>query len=323
MSTLLNSITEAARAGTVTKKDVVAAFERGTPRREGSLTQGLSIGEVLYYIGGAIIFIGIAVLVFQNWDTLPNIAKILVTFGSGIAAYFMGLAFGRDSTMEKLANAFYFLSAILMPLGLFVIFDLQGYRMTAGVNSLISGALLAMYLASFALLKKDVFLLFAILFGTWFYFATVNYLIADFPLLDEWRFAAYQILVAGASYLLMGYGFSKSTKPEFSGFLYGFGNLGFLSSALALGGWSPEQSVLWELLFPALVFGGIFLSIHLKAKSFLIFGSMFLMIYILKITAEYFTEGLGWPLSLVIAGFALIGIGYYSFYLNRKFISRS
>jgi hypothetical protein len=45
------------------------------------------------------------------------------------------------------------------------------------------------------------------------------------------------------------------------------------------------------------------------------------MIYILKITHEYFSKDLGWPLALVLVGFFMIAIGYFSFYLNRKYLS--
>ncbi len=71
----------------------------------------------------------------------------------------------------------------------------------------------------------------------------------------------------------------------------------------------------------ALALGTLFLSINLKSGSFLTFGTLFIMAYILKITAEYFTRGLGWPLALVIAGLMLIAIGYLSFYLKKKYIS--
>ena len=67
--------------------------------------------------------------------------------------------------------------------------------------------------------------------------------------------------------------------------------------------------------------GIIFLSIYVKNKAFLVFGSMFLMGYILKITSEYFAQSLGWPLALVIAGLALIATGYFSFYLNKKYLA--
>jgi len=45
------------------------------------------------------------------------------------------------------------------------------------------------------------------------------------------------------------------------------------------------------------------------------------MAYILKITFEYFSSGLGWPLALVIAGLAMIGVGYMSISLKKKYLS--
>jgi hypothetical protein len=45
------------------------------------------------------------------------------------------------------------------------------------------------------------------------------------------------------------------------------------------------------------------------------------MIYILKITGEYFQDGLGWPLALVLAGLALIAVGYVAVYVNNKYLA--
>jgi hypothetical protein len=67
----------------------------------------------------------------------------------------------------------------------------------------------------------------------------------------------------------------------------------------------------------------ILLSIWLKSKSFLVFGALFLMIYILKITSEYFTNSLGWPLALVLAGLLLIGIGALSVWLNKRYLGKA
>jgi len=123
------------------------------------------------------------------------------------------------------------------------------------------------------------------------------------------------------SYLFFGYYFSSTKQKDLSGVLYGFGNLFFLGAALALGGWKPSQNIFWEMIFPGLVFAVLLLSVHLKSKPFLTFGTIFLMAYILKITGEYFSGTLGWPVSLMICGIALIGIGYYAFSLNKKYLS--
>jgi hypothetical protein len=102
--------------------------------------------------------------------------------------------------------------------------------------------------------------------------------------------------------------------------LYAFGSLGFLGAALALGGWAPEQNVFWELIFPLLVFGIIFLSIYVKSRAFLVFGSLFLIGYIFKLTGEYFSNTLGWPLALVLAGLLIMGVGYYAVRINRQYM---
>ena len=80
--------------------------------------------------------------------------------------------------------------------------------------------------------------------------------------------------------------------------------------------------MIWELLFPGIVFAIMFLSIPLKSRSFLIVGAGYLMAYLEKITSEYFSEGLGWPLALIILGFAIIGVGYYAYHLNKKYLAQ-
>jgi len=174
---------------------------------------------------------------------------------------------------------------------------------------------------SYVVFRKNVFTLFSILFGTWLFFSLTSFMIGGGAYFDSWKFYEYRVLVAGITYILIGYAFSKNERASLSNFLYGFGILGFLGSALSLGGWEPNQNVFWELIYPGLIFGALFLSVHIKSKSFLTWGTLFLMAYILKITSEYFSTGLGWPLALVIAGLSMIGVGYMSLSLKKKYLS--
>jgi hypothetical protein len=321
---LLEAVTAGIRAKTVTRNEVMDAVAEGMDA--SSPNRSLKLSEILYYIGGGIVFLGIAILVSQNWSDFSPLTRILVTLGSGIAAYFAGLTFIRDGRTERVGQAFFSIAALLLPLGLFVTFDQAGYGTEqASTNTLVSGLLSGMFLASFFALKKDVFLLFAILFSTWLFFALTSWMVGSAGWFYDvwWRFYAYRFVAVGLSYVLLGYHFQRTGREGFTGFLYGFGSLGILSGALWLGGWSPEASILWEALFPGVVLGMMFLSVHLRAKSFLVFGAMFLMIYILKITAEYFQENLGWPLALVIAGLALIAIGYGAVSFNNRYLKKA
>lgn len=307
----------------VTKDELNLAYDSGSEIKTDSvLTKKLGISEILYYIGGAIVFLGIAILLAQNWLTLGFGTKVLATLGAGVASYLVGVLFSRDKRTETAGFAFYLISALVMPMGLYVVFDNAGFDASSyGFQSLISGILFGMYMLSYVVFRKNVFTLFSILFGTWLFFSLTGFMIGGSPYFNDWKFCEYRVLVAGITYMLLGYAFSKNERALLSNFLYGFGILGFLGSALTLGGWEPNQNVFWELIYPGLIFGALFLSVHIKSKSFLTWGTLFLMIYIIKITSEYFSGGLGWPLALVIAGLAMIGAGYMSLSLKKKYLT--
>ncbi|MBI2100499.1 MAG: hypothetical protein HYT47_00540 [Candidatus Vogelbacteria bacterium] len=320
---VLQYIRTLAEQKVVSKEELDAAFDSGSGiKTDVVLTKKLGIAEILYYIGGAIVFLGISILLWQNWSTLGFGTKVLATLGSGIAAYFVGLLFSRDERTETAGSAFYLISALVTPMGLWVVFDNAGFDASSyGTQSLISGIMLGTYLLSLLVFRKNVFTLFSILFGTWLFFSLTSFMVGGGPYFDDWKFYEYRVLVAGIAYILLGYAFSKNERAPLQGFLYGFGILGFLGAALTLGGWEPNQNVFWELIYPGFVFGALFLSVHIKSKAFLTWGTLFLMAYILKITSEYFSSGLGWPLALVIAGLAMIGVGYMSISLKKKYLS--
>jgi hypothetical protein len=320
---VLNEIRILAGQNAIGKEELIQAYDSGKGvRGDIALTKKLGVAEILYYIGGAVVFLGIMILLGQNWSTLGVAAKVMATLGSGIAAYFVGVLFNRDARTEAAGSAFFLISALVTPIGLWVIFDEAGFNANSfGMQTWISGILLAVFVSSYFVFKKNIFTLFSIIFATWMFFSFTGFLVAGAPHFNDWKFYMYRTLAVSTAYMLIGYSFSKNERVSLCWFLYGFGVLGFLGAALALGEWKPNQNVFWELIYPGLVFGALFTSVHIKSKAFLTWGTIFLMAYILKITAEYFSTGLGWPLALVIAGLAMIGAGYMSFSLKKKYLS--
>ena len=307
----------------LTRDEVATAYDSGSKIKVDTiLARKLGIAEILYYIGGAIIFLGISILLWQNWTILGFGTKVLVTLGSGVAAYIVGLLFSRDEQIETVGSAFYLISALVMPIGMWVVLDNAGFKTDSYASqSFISGVMLITYLFSWLAFRKNIFILFSILFGTWFFFNFTGWIVQGNPLFDDWKFSMYRVLVAGTAYINIGYAFSKNERAPLSGFLYGFGIVGILGSALTLGEWKPNQNIFWELIYPGLVFGALFLSVYIKSKAFLTWGTLFLMAYIIKITSEYFSTGLGWPLALVLAGLSMIAVGYMSISIKRKYLT--
>jgi hypothetical protein len=309
-----------ANAGLVTEQELLTAYHGS--EHVGIEKKKIGLSDVLYYIGGGIIALGIGILVAQNWDRLATPAQILVTLGVGIAAFITGVLLNRYEDFGGASMAFFLVSAVVLPIGLGVVFDKAGLDTgSASVQALISFVMLAAFVGSFFLFKRTLFTLFSIIYGTWLFFALVQMLIGSSPLGQDYKLSEYRFLVVGLVYMLLGYYFRGSNQSSLTGALYGFGSLSFLGATLALGGFSPNQNMFWELVYPLLVFGIIFLSIRVKSKAFLVFGSLFLMSYIFKLTGEYFSNSLGWPLALVLAGLLIIAIAYYAVRISRKYLS--
>lgn len=319
---LLKQVQSLAGQHLVTRDEVTAAFDAGASgETDVEVSRQTGISHILYYVGGAVVFLGISVLIWQHWAALNSSTKILCTLGSGVAAYIAALFLSRDERFEVTSRAFYFLSALVMSLGLHVTFHIAGLDTGSfGVQSVVSGILFTTFLLSYLVDRKTVFTIFNIIFGTWLFFSFTSFLVGGNPIYD-WRFSAYRVLCVGLVYALLGYYFTETPHRATTGALYGFGAFCFLGAALALGDWKPHQNAFWELIFPGLVFGVMFLSVYLKSKAFLTFGSLYLMGYILKITSEYFAQSLGWPLALVLTGLGLIAIGYLHFNLKKKYLS--
>lgn len=311
----------------LSRSELTGAYDRGANlvvENETSepVRRKPNIAEIISYIGGAIVFVGVAILVGQNWDSMDFIAKVLATLGIGAIAYLAGFVFSKNKKADMIGSVFYFISAMVSPIGFFVLFDEFGLDIgTHSSQALISAILLIAYIASYFLVKKKIFVLLSIFFGSWLFFAVTDLLISvhyD----NVYEFSFYRTLIVGVSHVLIGYSFVKGKLSSLTNVLYGFGVFGVLWSALMLGKWSPEQNLFWELIYPFLILGSLYLSVYLKSGPFLIWGSIFLMAYILKITSEYFTVGLGWPLSLMIAGLSMIGVGYMAMSLKNRYLKK-
>ncbi len=310
---LLQQIQNAVQDKSLTKNEILDAYRSGA---KGG--RHLHMSDILSYIGGGIVILGICILVAQNWDLLNDLTKILITLGSGIAAYTSGLLFFHEGRSKRLAYVFFLMSALLLPLGLHVAFDIAGMDIgSRETQSTISGILTATFLSSYMLYKNNTFLFFGIIFATWLFFAFTGLLLENsaFHIREIWE---YQTLAAGISYVLLGYHFADHPERKaLTGFLYGFGILGILGACFSF----IDDSAFWEILYPGLTFGTIFLSTKLKSKSFLTFGVLFLMGYLLYITDEYFASSFGWPLALVLVGFAMMAVGYFGVRIHKKYIA--
>ena len=317
--TLLDAVRSLAASGELTEAEVVAAVREaaGTPEVEVA-ERSRRYSRVLYFIGGGVIFIGIVAFIAQVWNDLGPVMHVVVTLGAGLAAFTSGILLSRHGRLGAAGPAFFLVAALVLPLGLAVALDEAGLDPEKlGPQSLMALVLLASFLAVYRLFRTPSLLVYAIAYGTWAFFAITAFMVGPDPRFADETFFEYRILAVGLAFMVLGWAFSGTERDGLTGPLYAFGSAAFLGSALALGGWKPSQNVFWELAFPGLAFIVLYLSVALKSKALLTFGSLGLGAYLAKITGEYFSDSMGWPLALILLGFLLMGVGYLTFRLKR------
>jgi len=157
--------------------------------------------------------------------------------------------------------------------------------------------------------------LFAIANGT-----TFVYLLAG--ALDDFRsddLYIYLTMAIGVSYLLLAHSFRDNWNKILLGALYFFGSLGILGAGFS----KVLDSGFWELFYFIAVFAGLYLSVYLKSRIILVLSTVFLIVHVSYLTGEYFADSLGWPISLILLGFVIIGLGYGSVNINKTYIKKS
>lgn len=319
---LLAGITKAAKAGRISEAELLDAFRAGNGIEAKPAGHKLNIINILYALGGLIIVIGIVLFFQQRWETLSSLARIFVTLGSGIAAYLAGIFLTRAKGFMGVAISFFLIFALVSPFGIFITLDTMHYDSPIlGYENIIFSLMFAWVLASFLLLRLPIFRVFSVIFGSFLFFSATGALLERNPAIELGKAFEYRFLFLGISYILLGYSWNK-LAPVLTQWMYALGTAMFLGAALALGGYAPSANKAWEIIYIGLNFGILFLSAALKSRAMLVIGSLYLMGYILKITAEYFSDSLGWPISLVIAGFALIAVGYGTFRINQRYIKK-
>lgn len=320
---LLAELGQMARAGLISETEVLGAFGQTAPTpAPESFHQSLKLSDVMYYIGAGIVFLGIIILCYQNWDYFTPALKILIALGGSVSAYVVGALFYTRDDLRKVSQGFFLISGILAPMGVYVSAKEFGYDLGSdSVQVMVYLILSVWFLGLLRFFKQTILLFFGVVFAGGLFHTIISLLIGQtFSGRELTTIFEYRILVLGLVWMLLGYYFNQTSFKAITGVFYGFGSLFTLGAALSLGGYGTTQNIIWELFYPLVVFGIIYLSVYVKSKSFLVFGTIFLIIYILKITGEYFTSGLGWPLALVLAGFATMAVGYGAVKVNQKYL---
>lgn len=296
------------------------------------------VARVLYGIGTIIAVVGVAIILIQYWGQINPLTRIGVTLGISIATYVLGFVVSTRKNQNALSQTFFTISAILAPVGSFVLCNELGITFTDGaiLNLTIMIVLTLIFGLALYTTRKSVLYVVEAVFFSWAYFAGVTEFIKGSGYSYEIikNVYAYAGMVLGMMYFIFSLWLheQRSTPDINSSILtshnestilgiisrrfVAFSFILFLGSALFLTGF-------WDVLFVFLVLAAIGISIHLRTTSGLIISAFALGIYIIKISFKYFSNSIGWAFLLVLIGFIFISLGYLTFYLNKKYITQN
>lgn len=316
---LLALVEQKIHEGLISKEDVKELLNSSVEDKN-IVTHTKNITNIFYIIGAIIAVIGVIILIGQNWSEIGFVGRVLSTLGTAIIAYVIGFVLDRH-VHRILSQVCFTISGILAPIGTFVFCNEFQVAFTSLPQAYTAVGLLTVFSVAFWYTKRNVLMLWNMLWITWAYYSILVYLFT--PSVDVTKVAT---MVLGIAYLCATYYFQKNMpvtenyerkeKYAVQNILYTIGILLTVLPSLFLGG-------VFDFITLLLIFGAFYLSIFIKSRFTLIVSGVLLISYVLKITSKYFVNSIGWPLSLIGIGFLVIAIGYGMVYVSRTYIPKS
>lgn len=303
----LEQIAALAREHALTPRDIAAHLERdeiSESRRRGLL------GRILGYLGGTFLFAGIGVLIALNWALMNAPARIIVTLGTGLAAFVMALAAARDTRYERAATPLFLIAAALQPTGMLVALNEVStggdWRYAVLVTTIV---MVLQQSTIFFRTRRNTLLFTSIAFALWAFGTGLDLLGAD------WEWIA---LVLGASTIGLCVGLERTPHHEVTPSWYLLGATGFYVGLFE----TVDDSAI-DLLFLLAGLGGLFLSAHVRRRALLVASTIAILAFVSYYTSRHFLDSLGWPLLLIVLGVILLLLSALALRIDRRYLTRS
>lgn len=299
----LQEIVLLARSNNLTLQDIKNALAGQDKQTQSS---GV-LSRLFSYIGGIFIFAGIGVFVSMYWHDFNSEARVIVTLGTGFVAFILGLVCLSDKNYERAATPLFLIAAVLQPTGILVMLNEYAMGGDRRYGVLFMAVFMLIQQGAAFLAKQRTLLAFSTIFFAAVFFIT---------LFDIWDFKSNLIgTVMGFSLLCIAYTLNQSRHLAIAPFWYLVG-----STALLWALFDVVKRTPLEIAYLGLTALMIFLSTYVRSRTLLFVSTLAMLGYIGYFTAEHFANTVGWPISLVIIGIALFGLGSMAVRLNNKYI---
>lgn len=302
----LEEIVSKARQHQLSAVEIAAALgDAAGPTPEGRARAILV--RALGYLGGTFVFAGVGVFVALQWEAMNSGARVVITLGSGLAAFALAVLGSRDLRFEKAGTPLFLIAAGLEPMGMLVAFDEFGsggdWRWAALVTC---GTVACQFGAAFAALRRSTILFLTVAFATLFWLTTFDLLDVDSDM---------AMLVLGASLIAAAIGIDRTMHRVITPVWY------LIGSAMCLYGLFDQlERTPLEILFLVAAAGFVYLSVMVHSRTLLFVATLAILAYTGWFTSEHFADSVGWPIALVAFGLFMIGLSAAAYRVDRDYV---
>ena len=290
----------------LTLDDIAAALAAGRHENESS-PRTAALTRLLAYLGAVFVFAGLGVFIATQWDELNSAARVIITLGSGVAAFIMAFVATKDARLAPAVTPLNLLAAVLQPLGMLVAMNEYSSGGDWHYASLIAaGVMLAQQLLVFGVLRRSALLFAALVFGTILVATALDLLDANERVIA---------LTVGVAVLALTIGIQRTRHAAITPFWY------LVSTSSTLWGlFDAVQDTAIEVSFLGAACAAVYLSTAVRSRAVLIVATLAILGYIGYFTAENFADSVGWPLALIAFGFAMIALSAAAVAIGRRYI---
>lgn len=235
-------------------------------------------------------------------------ARIIITLGSGIAAFALALIASSTDQHLQARTPLYLIAALLQPTGILIAID----EFFSGGDwrhaALITSSTMALQQAVVFWKNRDTTLLFTTLvFVLWLLSVVFRLLEVDNDVVA---------MVLGCSIIILCIGLEQTPHRTLTPFWFLAGSSLFYGG---LGSLVLDTSI--EILFLVAACGGVLLSAIARSRSLLVVSTLAILGYVSYFTSQYFLDSMGWPFMLMLLGLLLIALGSIAVRINRRYIA--
>jgi hypothetical protein len=302
----LQEIAALARQHGLSATDIAAAMS-GAPAAESGNRARTVLVRVLGILGGIFVFAGIGVFIALRWSEMNSAARVVVTLGSGLAAFVVAMVSRRDARFVTASTPLLLMAAVLEPTGMLVAFEEFGSGGDWRIAGLITAGTMALqFAATFRLVRQSTPLFITILFATLFWWTALDLVDVDGGVIA---------IALGASMLLAAAGVDRTRHRDITPVWYLLGGAAFLG-----GVFDNVRRTPLELTFIVAAAAFVYLSIVLRSRTLLIVATLAILGYTGWFTREHFADSVGWPIALIMFGIFMIGMSALALRIDRDYV---